>query len=1404
MTSIPLPPASNIPAERHGAPTAPTSRGTGRAMRVVAFFLLVLCGSSVMGATPTDPWTKGTGFVGNTTLGALQNSSVVNRAWPDYVNYDFDLAHWPMDVYVPPSYDGTKPYGVMVYITSDQNTGGVVLQTASAHKNIIWIAPRNIGNNVDSTERFGAALLALYRAKELFNIDPRRVYTSGKSGGARAISALSFYHPEIIKGTAPSAGFGIPRLNEVTPDYVTNSSGQGDSYYNYSNGWFFFEDEAAINATALSQKLRSYLITHYDDYRDYYFVEGFHCAYEPQGQIAYLSMQPGGHQDPSDAEMEEAIDYLDRNDIFPVNVNITAGAGGFSGMTNISQSGASAVEATAGGKTTYTLTPTLTATAAAKTASTFYWDNSNGSTVRWLWEVKNAAPTNQKTSFGLWFANETWGGGAPTSVTAGNNPGILITITQDGSKNRMIVSARSDAGGETVFYDGYFSFVPAYSTAWTSTQTGYLTGTGSPVEIRLDLNKSKWQLTFNGINLDGATNSIASGTQIPRVKANNSDNKRMIYGYWDTAVGRAFWKHDPNTSALNTWSPFSKSIFTAATGALSGSAATPSPMELRYVIASDPNLPDPLPPGPTGISATGAFGALKVTWNALAGATSYQVKRGTTSLGPYTTIASNVTGTSYTDATAQSGVLYYYTVSATTASGSTANGTESSAGLNALRLRSTGGTVTNGTNTTGAEGADKAFDGTLAKWFNGTGATDWLQYRFAAGKRYPLSRYIITSGNDVPARDPVAWQMLGSNDGINWTTLDTRTGQSFPARLQTYIYDIPLTAAYEYYRLNITANGGDAGIQLTELQLLSADMVAPVIATPSDILVGTVKASGEVVKFRPTATDDEDGPVTVVCTPASGSVFPVGTTTVTCKASDSSGNFSQTTFKVTVHDDTMGDTSPPTITVPANMVVPATSSSGAVVNFTTSALDAVDGVRPTTNTPASGSVFPIGTTVVTTTASDASGNTGSKTFSVTVQPFVQNRAWLKFDEASGTTATDSTGNSWSGTLVGGPTWVAGKINNAVSLSGTTQYVTLPSGVINNLTACTISTWVNLNTVSNWARLFDFGSSQSNYMFLSPRNGANGKVRFAIRTSAVAEQVIDGAAALPASGWHHVAVVLDGTTGTLYVDGVQVGQNTAMTLSPASLGTTGNNYIGKSQFNDPYLNGAVDDFKIFGVALNAQQIASLAVPPTAPTSLVASSGDLSATLSWGAVTGAVSYNVKRAAVSGGPYTLVANTTDTEFINTGLTNGTIYYYVVTALNTATESLASTEVNVVPLSESQQWRLANFGTTANSGNAADTADPDGDGLTNAQEFSAGTNPNNASSALGVSQVQASGNDLLVSFATVLGKVYRVDRSDTLQPNSWTTLQTNISGTGGTVQITDAGAAAQTKRFYRIVLLP
>ena len=75
--------------------------------------------------------------------------------------------------------------------------------------------------------RLGASLRALYRAKELFNIDPRRIYTSGVSGGGRASNALAFLHCELIRGTAPSSGIGVPRDFDVTPDYIPDTDGQG-------------------------------------------------------------------------------------------------------------------------------------------------------------------------------------------------------------------------------------------------------------------------------------------------------------------------------------------------------------------------------------------------------------------------------------------------------------------------------------------------------------------------------------------------------------------------------------------------------------------------------------------------------------------------------------------------------------------------------------------------------------------------------------------------------------------------------------------------------------------------------------------------------------------------------------------------------------------------------------------------------------------------------------------------------------------------------------------------------------------------------------------------------------------------------------------------------------------------
>jgi hypothetical protein len=89
-------------------------------------------------------------------------------------------------------------------------------------------------------------------------------------------------------------------------------------------------------------------------------------------------------------------------------------------------------------------------------------------------------------------------------------------------------------------------------------------------------------------------------------------------------------------------------------------------------------------------------------------------------------------------------------------------------------------------------------------------------------------------------------------------------------------------------------------------------------------------------------------------------------------------------------------------------------------------------------------------------------------------------------------------------------------------------------------------------------------------------------------------------------------------------------------------------------------------------------------PGIPTNLTAAAGDAQATLNWNASANATGYNVKRATTSGGSYAAVANNySPTNFTNTGLSNGTIYYYVVSATNatTALESGNSVEVAVRP---------------------------------------------------------------------------------------------------------------------------
>ncbi len=183
--------------------------------------------------------------------------------------------------------------------------------------------------------------------------------------------------------------------------------------------------------------------------------------------------------------------------------------------------------------------------------------------------------------------------------------------------------------------------------------------------------------------------------------------------------------------------------------------------------------------------------------------------------------------------------------------------------------------------------------------------------------------------------------------------------------------------------VNVVAMDAHHNAYGTTFKVTVQDTTPPTITLPpgeQNLTLEITSPAGNVVDFHPTITDTVDPIPTLTITPASGSTFPLGTTTVTLTGTDAAGNTATKTTTVKVVD-----TRAPHLTTPDNITTEATMAGGAVVSFTPTATDTGDAHPTVTSVPASGSVFPLGTTVVTVTASDASGNRATGTLVVTVR-----------------------------------------------------------------------------------------------------------------------------------------------------------------------------------------------------------------------------------------------------------------------------------------------------------------------------------------------------------------------------------------------------------------------------------
>lgn len=227
-------------------------------------------------------------------------------------------------------------------------------------------------------------------------------------------------------------------------------------------------------------------------------------------------------------------------------------------------------------------------------------------------------------------------------------------------------------------------------------------------------------------------------------------------------------------------------------------------------------------------------------------------------------------------------------------------------------------------------------------------------------------------------------------------------------------------------------------------------------------------------------------------------------------------------------------------------------------------------------------------------ALDGTGATLSTSVAVAVDldaPLLLN---LPLDDGQGTAARDTGGRGLNAALKGGASWGTGRQagRQALALDGATGHLEMPVGVLTGVGDVTLSAWVWWNGVGNGStRVFDFGSTDITYLaLLLSRDTMRVSVT---NTSYFGEQTVS-TGPLAQGRWVHLAVTLRDRTCTLYVDGAAAAAIETMDLAPYQLGATPRNWLGRAQYGaDPYFNGRLQDFRIYGGALDAAAIQALA-------------------------------------------------------------------------------------------------------------------------------------------------------------------------------------------------------------------
>jgi len=212
--------------------------------------------------------------------------------------------------------------------------------------------------------------------------------------------------------------------------------------------------------------------------------------------------------------------------------------------------------------------------------------------------------------------------------------------------------------------------------------------------------------------------------------------------------------------------------------------------------------------------------------------------------------------------------------------------------------------------------------------------------------------------------------------------------------------------------------------------------------------------------------------------------------------------------------------------------------------------------------------------------------------------------WWKFDETSGTIASDSSGNGYDGTLDGNPQWVSGKLKGALAFDGQGDHVIDNDGenYLNGLSAVSVAMWIKSDLTNTDRGFINGEQSDDNDNVMTMRYDAAGAffgginlLKVAVTSTPGGEQQLESSSNLQTTEWQHVAMTwVSGGLIRFYVNGVEdtpsgrIGPNNAGTVSGCTMlvigaGAKDNNWAGEGW------DGLIDDVRIYSRALSAAEI-----------------------------------------------------------------------------------------------------------------------------------------------------------------------------------------------------------------------